>query len=623
MKYNKLIIAAAALLIGTFSCTDNWNEHYDEAAIASQGVTYNGTLCQAISENPDLSNFYKVLKATGYADLINSTQVFTIFAPTNNDFTEQEADKLIQQYNEQKAINVKERDNTVVKEFIQNHIALYNYSVNPEMPDTTINLLNGKKVKFTKEAFDGNKYLTANLLAHNGVLYTMDKQARYKNNIYEEILADKDLDSLKQFIYKFTLNRLNTMQSVPGPIVDGKQTYLDSVTNKENEIFTSTWLNADLWNEDSTYWMLAPDNKQWKQMVETYSKYYNYDNKIAERDSLMFMFPRIDIIEGTVFSKSWNKKVFETMQAEKTDSMMSTNAQEFKNRKKEYGSFQKAYNQYKDPFGEAGIMEGMVAEECSNGKIFKGSKWNIQPKATFLRDIIMEGENSATIDSLFVLSKDNPLSKNPDTKEKKTITVASTNLFYDKVSNHQYIEIAPRNSAAGGGFSNARFNVSNVLSNVPYDVYVVVAPGEAAESYTQFVTEEDCMPTRFRVSVVANDVDGIGYYMAKPAAGGVSKAFYESGRGSNKKKTSYYVDPQNRQKGINTQASAFQVEVENTPGKVDSVFIGTYIFPTCSYYTSEAQVKLVIKSQVDSNLYKSGYRPTLRLDDILFIPKEQ
>ena len=32
MKYNKIIIAAAMMLVGaTYSCTDEWDEHYDQS----------------------------------------------------------------------------------------------------------------------------------------------------------------------------------------------------------------------------------------------------------------------------------------------------------------------------------------------------------------------------------------------------------------------------------------------------------------------------------------------------------------------------------------------------------------------------------------------------------------
>ena len=97
MKYNKIIIAAAMMLVGaTYSCTDEWDEHYESKTLGS------GSLWQAISSDEQLSNFKAVLEATGYDAALAGSQVFTVFAPTNEYFSEAERDAIIQQYNEQK-----------------------------------------------------------------------------------------------------------------------------------------------------------------------------------------------------------------------------------------------------------------------------------------------------------------------------------------------------------------------------------------------------------------------------------------------------------------------------------------------------------------------------------------
>ncbi len=75
------------------ACTDTWDDHYAEKTYGA------GTLMQAIEQDPTLTNFAEVLKATGYDATLSSSQVFTVFAPTNDKFTEADRDAVIAQYN--------------------------------------------------------------------------------------------------------------------------------------------------------------------------------------------------------------------------------------------------------------------------------------------------------------------------------------------------------------------------------------------------------------------------------------------------------------------------------------------------------------------------------------------
>ena len=95
--YNKVIGLALAVL--TFAaCSDTWNDHFDNKG---EGMN-DQTLWQAISQNGNLSNFAKVVQACGYDKSLNSSQVFTVFAPTNDEFSAEEANELIEAYNAEK-----------------------------------------------------------------------------------------------------------------------------------------------------------------------------------------------------------------------------------------------------------------------------------------------------------------------------------------------------------------------------------------------------------------------------------------------------------------------------------------------------------------------------------------
>lgn len=587
MKVNKIIIAAAVLITGiTYSCTDEWNDHYKVMTLGE------GTLWNAINNDNNLSNFAAVLKATGYDDALDGSQVFTVFAPTNDCFTETDRDAAIQKYNEQKTNGVKDIRNTVIKEFVQNHIALYNYSVSSATKDTTISMMNGKFVRFNNKAFSNNTFIRQNIATNNGVLFTIGGQAEFEPNILEYLDKDAELDSVKKYLYMYNLDEFQASQSVPGEIIDGNIHYLDSVTITKNEILED-YLEALLNNEDSSYVMLTPTNTVWDELLTEYSKYFKYDKKVAERDSFEFNFPRLAILTGTVFSKTSNPDIITNTAI---DSVMSTNAIPYSWREHYYGSYDKKYYQYDKPYDTVnGIFTQTTDVICSNGIIKKTNSWKIDKSSTFLREIVVEGENSRALDSLNISNR----TTNPegDTSAPQYINVANDNPYYNKISGHSYLEISPSGSKA---FTNASFYIRDVLSNVAYDVYVVLVPAVAGDT---LASDDMKKQTRIRCAMQCHDEEGNAYYVAPDNVGKKEPVF---------KNNDTSLKP-------SAPTSNTYVTSANVCGEVlDSVFIGTYTFPMCSHNTSEPQIKLLLSSRATSSHSK-----IVRLDCIVLKPHEE
>lgn len=599
MKLYKTLLALSILVGAATACTDTWDDHY---AVKNNGE---GSLWEAIGNNKDLSNFQAVLKATGYEAALDGDQVFTVFAPTNAELTDDMRDALISSYQSQKAAGVKDKKNTVITEFVQNHISLYNYSVSSQMPDTTINMMNGKAISFTKSSYAGKDYLTYNTPAANGILYTINEIAPYVPSVYEYLSKDADLDSVWSYLSAYSIEEFQAEKSVPGEIIDGKTHYLDSVTVTQNEIIEDkNWLNAKLSDEDSLYWMVVPTNEAWKELYDKNVNYFQYDKKVAERDSFMTHYPRYNILAGTVFSASINPKIFASDAAAATDSVMSTNAIEYSKREMTYGSYDKAYFQYFNPYGEGGVFNGTTNVDCSNGRVMKASKWNIDRKSTFLREIVMEGENNLTIDSLNIVSSSNKSGK--QTQPANRVKVSTDNPFYGKVSGNSYVEIQP---ARNENFERVVFNVRDVLSNVPYDVYMVIAPALAGDT---LATDGEQLPTLFRVVMQCHDLDGVAWYYGPDSQKNAKQQVYNGG------------NEKNGNAAVPTKNTIAVDKLTNDPTKVDSVFVGTYTFPTSSYGTSEAQVKMVVDSRpTNSNVNNGLYNRILRLDCIVFKPHEE
>ena len=106
------------------------------------------------------------MKACGYDAVLNGSQTFTVFAPTDDQFQAGQADSLIEVFNAQKARGVKSDDNTVVKQFLQNHICLFKHPVS-SLTDTTIVMMNGKYARLSPDRIDQRTFLSKNELYGN------------------------------------------------------------------------------------------------------------------------------------------------------------------------------------------------------------------------------------------------------------------------------------------------------------------------------------------------------------------------------------------------------------------------------------------------------------------------
>ena len=493
-------LAGCALSVATTACNDTWDEHY-EAQVA--GVN-EGSLWQAIKANPDLSNFASVIEACGYDKSLASSQVFTVFAPTNANFTKAQADELIRQYNSEKG-KVSEEDNTVIKEFIQNHIALYNYSVADQSNDSIV-MMNGKYAVLSSGHINEAPMLTTNALYENGVLFTVGEQVQYFPNIFEYIRKDAELDSLRNFLYSgdsvnsdrvypmFYFKDFIASQSIPGGIENGKTVYLDSVFRQRNTLFN--YLDAQLNSEDSTYWMVAPTNQLWQVLVDDYTKCFNYADNVEDRDSLVYTNTRMAIVQGTIFSKTFNQKLGT---AQRLDSVMSTSAVvNYSWRRYYWGSDTLCYYQYFNPTDAGGVFDGTTAVECSNGRLLKANTWNFDPRQTFAKIIIVEAESQSIKE----------VSRQPDSKGDSisTITptmryVESNNPFYDKVSGNAFVEFVPSNNVN----HYVTFNITDVLSDTGYDIYLVTAPALASDTTA---TAAQRLPIALRCTLGYNNQQG-------------------------------------------------------------------------------------------------------------------
>ena len=568
--YNKVLGLAVAALTLT-ACADTWDDHYAQKSESANDAS----LWQAIKQNSNLSNFAKVVEACGYDKALNSSQVFTVFAPVNDNFSAQEADELIAAYNAEKD-KVNDDDNTVIKEFIQNHIAMYNHSVSDTSNDTLM-LMNGKKTLLTSSTINDSPMLTKNQHYNNGVLFTIQNKSKYFPNVFEYLKKDADLDSIASFFYNpmFYRKEFYPERSVAGGLENGKTVYLDSVFVQQNDIWDMLWAYTN--SEDSTYWMVVPTNQEWKKLIEEYEPYFNYADNTPFRDSMAYTMPRIAIVGGTTFSRTLNSD------AHLVDSAMSTMAEEeYVWRESAWGSKNLHYYQFgtksetntQKPYSDDGIFKGTENIKCSNGQIMKSNDWKINKLNTFNQWIIIEAEDSRAI-------KEVSKTENSTTKEKEPdITavireVENDNDFYNKLWSNEFVEFVQNKTTVE---HSVTFNIRNVLSNIGYDIYLVSAP---ATAYDEFATEADLIPTKLKTTINYRDQSGAD----------VSKAL----------------------NNVSTKGDI-----------VDYILLAEdFKFPTATYglTESEPQITLTLKTNVTApELRQKKFSRTMRIDCIMLVP---
>lgn len=479
MKYRNIrltVIVACATVLLCAACSDEWNDHYNGN---DTSIAKSGTLWGAISSQGNLSNFTRVVKACGYDAVLNGSQTFTVFAPTDDQFKAGQADSLIEVFNAQKARGVKSDDNTVVKQFLQNHICLFKHPVS-SLTDTTIVMMNGKYAKLSPDRIDQRTFLSKNELYGNGVLYTINNKVDYFPNVFEYLGLDQELDSVYQFLNSYSIYEFDETKSVPGDIINGRTEYLDSVTSLTNELFRAL---GRINSEDSTYWMVAPTNDEWTKLSTAYTDYFNYHKNVAKRDSMQFANARLAILAGTIFSRTENPDpAFR-------DSAISTSAIHHSTR-----TIMKLdpYYVFYHPFEKGNIFDVQEQVTCSNGEVLKAPVLNVDPSNTFMQTIKVEAENVLNQDTI------------QDAEEPLTVRhVAVENPFRDKISGNAFVEVVPKPASVN---PTVRFSIPNVLSNVKYDVYCVFAPVAAFDT---LATHEQRLPNSFRVALRYPDANGV------------------------------------------------------------------------------------------------------------------
>lgn len=247
----------AGVALATASCSD-YSDYNTVPADANASA--GNTLFENIKGNANLQNFASIIEKAGYASVLNSSQCYTLWAPVDGTYD---------------AAAILAMDSAkIVDRFINQHIAQYSYPVSGTIDERVITL-NDKHHTFTNALFDESKVQDVNLPASNGIMHTIQGNSQYLPSIYESLNELQGSDNLVKFIKDYDTKYIDLRNSVKGPMVNGQQTYLDTVWKTTNPVVKRI-LRADIEDEDSSYVMLMPTDEAWTKGIERVKKGYNY-----------------------------------------------------------------------------------------------------------------------------------------------------------------------------------------------------------------------------------------------------------------------------------------------------------------------------------------------------------
>lgn len=264
-RINKLALVVMTLGTGLMSCSEL--DDYNTTPRDNMMPTADLTVWQNIKNNPKLTQFAEAMERTGYDKELANSKTYTVWAPLDNTYDAQNI--------------LKRNDKELLDQFVKNHIASYSHTLKTG-EHKRINTLNGKSYDFTEASYGEQAMDADGQPCRNGTLYTIQGRQQFYPNLYEYIMSTEGIDSLQNYYKRFERTYLDTKASIPGPIVGGKQTYIDSVMVTTNNLFSR--LRANINVEDSSYTALLPTDEAWIKAYDRIRPYFKYAPKTVSED---------------------------------------------------------------------------------------------------------------------------------------------------------------------------------------------------------------------------------------------------------------------------------------------------------------------------------------------------
>ncbi len=592
MKYiNKIgVILSAGLVLAAASCTEY--SDYNTVPVDSNVSSANKTLWENISNDQQLTKFAALAKQCKFSEALNSPRFYTLWAPVDDAISDAEFNRLMASDSA-----------TIVKQFMQQHMTDYNYRISPALDSMMVVTLNFKHHPFTQTAFDGFTYGEKNIPATNGVMHKINGLSEFHYNLYENIDNLSGCDSIKKYIQKYDEYYLDVNASVIGPIREGKQTYLDSVMKKRNNVIR-TIMRADLEDEDSTYCMIVPNDKAWS---DAYSAIYPNYNYIAKMD-YMDLSKKITEAKNTNATDAKADKAVETKGAELQDSLTCrhivgnlTFSSSNPNNTPLFGkgifapedSASSTRGNYLTNMQEV-LNHTTLQSELSNGITRTVDSLTFNPWETYLRPIVVNYP-AAVLKVKRLTTHNIPLDdlKGRDSLFSKVPEMFKQWLFPEKSRFFSYVSVDSADIDGSTSKPEFDFALPNVCSST-YHIYVITVPEQV------YNPSAPVKPYYLRFYLSWTDASNKQQYSVLPEG---AKSTLEISTDA----------------GTNTLTKTFVGD----PGRVNVIDLGEFTFPAC-YYGLDAYPSLMMypTKTYGSTVNRKKYDQQIRIAGVYLIPKE-
>ena len=592
MKYiNKIgVVLTAGLVLAAASCTD-----YDDynTVPSDERPEANQTLWENINNDPQLTKFAALAKQCNFSEALNSARFYTVWAPVDAAFSEADYQRLSASDSA-----------TVLKQFMQHHVTEYNYPVSASLEPTTIVSLNDKHHDFTSTAFDEFTYGDTNIPASNGVMHKINGMSEFFYNLYENIDNLKNCDSIKHYIQKYDEYYLDVNSSVIGPLVDGKQTYLDSVMKKRNNV-VNTIMRASLDNEDSTYCMLIPNDKAWSDAYKKILPLYNYIPKmdfmdLNEKSSvassttataaksatpatttgavLQDSLTCRNIVNNLVFSHSnvYNLPMFGEGSLSSKDSVRTTS-----------GRFLQHAQEVLDHTLAVNEMSNGITRTIDSITFKPWQSYNPVLSAYGLHTLKVKKLTSHSIALDSLAGRDSLFSEIPG--------ILKEHLFPQTSRFFSYIAVDSADVDGTTGKPEFNFAIDGVRSTT-YRIFVVTVPAQVENPAAAV------KPYYLRFYLSYADADNKQQYIVLPQGAKTTSAITTDNTPAKKESNTVYLE---------------------NPGRVHAIDLGEFTFPAC-YYGLDAYPSLMMMhtKTYTSSGNRAKYDQQMRVAGVYLIPKE-
>ena len=561
------VMMVAAGILSTTSCTD-----FDDYNEAKQDATpsANQTLWENISGDSELTHFASLLKKVGYDKVLSSANCYTVWAPVDSKLDLSKYENL---------------DSTqLVLQFVKNHVADYSYVLSGAWAEPKRVPMQNKKVfSFVNNGactFDDINVLSKNIASTNGIMHKIDGVTQYYPNI-DAFINDTaqartlGIDSLSAYYRKYNVSYLDEKKSVVGPIVDGKQTYIDSVMVNTNYL-TGTFLS----NEDSTYTMILPTNDAWKDAYNKGKAYYNIAEKVPYRaldntgnvkDELYTLskieYLKDSLIKENIFASlvySNNNTYNKWLVGDQTVSSDTL----------------RSLYRYKYSNPHEMLAPTIQDDVMSNGQVKVVNALNAHPWELFSREMVFNAYG-------------NFLKIKSGNAKYQTVTYRNTTTGESRT--WKYLDVVP----SGQTSPEVEISLPGVKSDT-YNVYLVLPPG-----YSEDIDAIDERPNTYRISM---------YYAKSKATTTTLWRFSSDGKENPEK--------ENGQATYDKDNTVLTSLDERGLLKTDTMFVGKMTIPV-SYAGTKVGPSIYVKVPFISKANQDKYSREIRIVSVILRPVAQ